>query len=52
MGIQELIWNRRIWTATYHAQGWRTYTGPDPHTDHIHIGLNRAGASKRTSFWR
>ena len=52
MGLQEVIWNRKIWTATYHASGFRSYTGPNPHTDHVHIGLNRAGASKRTSFWR
>jgi hypothetical protein len=52
MGIQELIWNRQIWTSYHHSEGWRAYTGPNPHTDHIHIGLNRAGASKRTSFYR
>lgn len=52
MGIQELIWNHRIWTSYHHADGWRVYTGPNPHTDHIHIGLNRAGAAKRTSFYR
>jgi hypothetical protein len=52
MGIQELIWNHRIWTSYHHSEGWRAYTGPNPHTDHIHIGLNRAGAAKRTSFWR
>jgi hypothetical protein len=52
MGIQELIWNRHIWTSYRHTEGWRAYTGPVPHTDHIHIGLNRAGASKRTSFYR
>lgn len=52
MGIQELIWNRRIWTATYASSGFRRYTGPNPHVDHIHIGINRAGAAKRTSFYR
>ena len=52
MGIQEVIWNRRIWTSARHSEGWRAYTGPNPHTDHVHIGINRAGASKRTSFWR
>ncbi len=51
MGIQEIIWNRRIWTSGRHTEGWRAYTGPNPHTDHVHIGMNRAGASKRTSFW-
>lgn len=52
MGIQELIFNDRIWTASRHTEGFREYTGPNPHTDHIHIGLNRPGAAKRTSFYR
>lgn len=52
MGIQEVIWNRKIWTANYPTSGFRAYSGPNPHTDHVHIGMNRAGASKRTSFWR
>lgn len=51
MGIQEIIWNRRIWSAGRHAEGWRDYTRSNPHTDHLHIGLNRAGAAKQTSFW-
>jgi hypothetical protein len=51
MGIQELIFNRKIWTASRHTEGFRAYTGPNPHTDHIHIGLNRAGAAKQTSFY-
>lgn len=52
MGIQEIIWNHRIWTSYHHAEGFRAYTGPNPHTEHMHIGLNRAGAAKRTSFYR
>jgi LAS superfamily LD-carboxypeptidase LdcB len=52
MGVQEIIWNRRIWTARRHAEGWRAYTGQSPHTDHIHIGLNWAGARMETSHWR
>jgi hypothetical protein len=52
MGIQELIWNRRIWTSSQPGAGWRAYTGPNPHTDHIHIGMNREGASRQTSYWR
>jgi len=51
MGIQEIIWNRRIWSAGRHAEGWRDYGGTNPHTDHLHIGLNRAGAAKQTSYW-
>jgi hypothetical protein len=52
MGIQEIIWNRRIWSAFKHAEGFRAYRGPNPHTDHVHIGLTRAGAERRTSYWR
>jgi hypothetical protein len=33
---QEIIWNRRIWTP---SKGWHPYTGPSPHTDHVHIGV-------------
>jgi hypothetical protein len=51
MGVQEIIWNRRIWTARRHAEGWRAYSGVNPHTDHIHIGLNWAGARMQTSHW-
>jgi hypothetical protein len=51
MGVQEIIWNRRIWTARRHAEGWRAYSGVNPHTDHIHIGLNWPGARMQTSHW-
>ena len=51
MGVQEIIWNRRIWTANRAAEGWRAYGGVNPHTDHLHIGLNRAGAARQTSYW-
>jgi hypothetical protein len=41
-GIQEVIFNRRIWV---HSKGEYHYTGSDPHTGHVHIGLNRCGAA-------
>jgi hypothetical protein len=59
MGVQEIIWNCKSW--------WSGSEGMEPyslcrkrrrvsrtlaHRDHIHIGLNRAGARKRTSFWK
>ncbi len=37
--MQYLIWNRRSWAP---GRGWRTYTGVSPHTDHIHVELNRS----------
>ena len=64
MGIQEIIWNCHSWWAgsegmgkysvCFTASGKRrrhvNYT--EAHKDHIHIGLNWAGARKRTSFWQ
>ncbi len=53
-GIQEIIFNLHIWTATRASEGWRDYNVPvggDPHYTHIHIGLNRAAANRRTTAW-
>ena len=46
-----IIWNRKIWGAYLPDQGWRTYTGPNPHTDHVHVSFSWAGALKQTSWW-
>jgi lysophospholipase L1-like esterase len=51
MGAQEVIFNRRIWTAKRAGEGLRRYTGSNPHTDHVHIGLHWGGALKQTSFY-
>lgn len=50
LGVMYVIWNRRIWGA-YNSTGWRTYTGPVPHTDHVHISFSWDGAMARTSWW-
>ena len=58
MGLQEVIWNCRIWTSS--RTGLRRYSPCDrrkvdrttAHRDHVHLGLNWAGARRRTSFWR
>jgi hypothetical protein len=64
MGIQEIIWNCRSWWAGSERMGeysvcFSASGRPRPgvsttlaHRDHIHLGLSRAGAAKRTSFWR
>lgn len=36
VGISEVIYNRRRWTA---EKGWQPYNGKDPHTTHIHVGF-------------
>lgn len=51
MGVQEIIWNRKIWTSSRAAEGFRPYTGSNPHTDHVHIGLTNAGANGQTTFF-
>lgn len=49
LGIQCLIWNRRIWSAAYPDAGWRHYSGTNPHVDHIHLELTRAAARDLTA---
>ena len=62
MGIQEIIWNCRSWwsgatgmdpySLCFDRKGKRVETSDTlAHRDHIHIGLSRAGARMRTSFW-
>ncbi len=43
LGIQAIIWNRGIWTAP--QNGWRDYTGPHPHIDHLHVEVNIQASS-------
>jgi hypothetical protein len=51
LGIQYLIWNHKIWGSYAASAGWRKYSGPNPHTDHVHISFTWAGAGMKTSFW-
>lgn len=39
LGIQCIIWNRKIWSGSYPNAGWRRYSGVASHTDHIHVEL-------------
>jgi hypothetical protein len=63
MGIQELIWNCHGWfsgdggmrpySVCYDKDGKRKKNVDDTtaHRNHIHIGVNWAGARMKTSFW-
>jgi hypothetical protein len=63
MGIQEIIWDCQSWWAgspvlvdyfaCYRKDGTRRrhVNATIAHRDHVHIGLNREGAARRTSFW-
>ncbi len=64
MGVQGLIYDCRSWWSGQSGMGRYGYCykpngkrrrGLDrtqAHMDHVHIELNKAGARKRTSFWR
>jgi len=45
LGFQLVIWNRTLWKVTPGGGSSREYTGPNPHTDHIHAELTVAAAS-------
>jgi hypothetical protein len=45
--IQYLIWWGRIWKP---STGWRTYTGRNPHRDHLHVSRNDVNEAS-TARW-
>ncbi|GAB7036799.1 MULTISPECIES: peptidoglycan-binding domain-containing protein [Catenuloplanes] len=51
LGIMYIIFDGRIWASYRASEGWRTYTGSNPHTDHVHFSFSRAGALKQTTWW-
>jgi hypothetical protein len=62
MGVQEIIWNCQGWfsgdggmrpySVCYDKKGKRKKVDDTTaHRDHVHFGLNWAGARMRTSFW-
>ena len=63
MGVEEIIWNCGYWGAgmrdfepysvCFTKSGTRKRGVDDTtaHRDHVHIGMTKAGAAARTSFW-
>ena len=63
MGVQELIWDCGYWgigmtefkpySVCYKPNGKKRkhFDRTSAHQDHIHIGMTKAGAKARTSFW-
>jgi peptidoglycan hydrolase-like protein with peptidoglycan-binding domain len=37
--VTYVIFNRRIWSRARAAEGWRAYSGTNPHTHHCHISI-------------
>jgi hypothetical protein len=64
MGVQELIWDCGYWGSgmpdfkpygvCYSRRGTlrKRVDATAAHRDHVHIGMSRAGADAKTSFWR
>jgi len=50
-GIQYVIWDHKIFEAYRANAGWQPYSGPSPHTDHIHFSFSWKGARQQTSWW-
>jgi hypothetical protein len=38
--IKYIIWNRQIVNSTVSPWLWRTYRGPNPHTQHFHLSVS------------
>lgn len=37
---QLVIYDRAEWSSSTVGPAWESYTGPDPHTDHVHVVLS------------
>ena len=60
LGIMYIIWNKKIWGAYAADEGWRCYYAcpgkpssynNDPHTGHVHVSFDWAGALKHVTYW-
>jgi len=46
-----IIWNDRIISTNRKSEGWRSYSGSNPHTKHLHLSVETArGYDSRTPF--
>lgn len=48
LGIQCIIFDRKIWSGSFPHDGWREYSGSNPHTGHIHVELSKLAARDLT----
>ncbi len=49
--VRYAISNGRIWSAARAAEGWRPYSGPNPHTKHAHVSITRAFRDDTRPWW-
>lgn len=48
LGIQLIIFRRRVWSCRYPDSGWRGHAG-DPHDGHLHVELTPTSAATLTA---
>ncbi|MGH3651539.1 hypothetical protein [Glutamicibacter sp.] len=46
LGIQCIIFNRKIFSGGYKNKGWYNYIGVNPHTDHLHVEFSWSAARR------
>lgn len=39
VAVKYVIFNRRIWSKARASEGWRRYSGSNPHTTHVHVSV-------------
>lgn len=48
LGVQCIIWSRRIWSGAHPHEGFRPYHGSNPHVGHLHVELDWPAARTLT----
>jgi hypothetical protein len=48
IGVDNVIWNRQIWSVRRKVAGVRKYTGKNAHTDHVHVEFTHDGSQYQT----
>jgi hypothetical protein len=51
IGVQYLIWNRTAFSRSAPRGRFSAYTGPVPHTDHVHCEITLAAGAQQTPFF-
>lgn len=49
--IKYAISRRRIWSSARAAEGWRPYTGANPHQAHAHVSVKRSQENDTRDWW-
>ena len=49
--IKYAISNRRIWSQARAAEGWRVYSGTNPHEKHAHVSIFDVHRNSTAAWW-